>query len=140
MPNTLLILWPMGALAALTFVMLTGILITRLAAAKAGKVTPRDFAFGESERVPKQSRLISRNYSSLLELPVLFYVLCLMLFVTNTVNDLQLGLAWAYVAFRILHSLIHVTVNHVLLRLLAFASSVTVLGAMWVLFFVRLAG
>lgn len=139
MPNTLLILWPMGALAALTFVMLTGILITRIAAAKAGQVTPRDFAFGESERVPKQSRLISRNYLSLFELPVLFYVLCLMLFVTKTVSDGQLILAWAYVALRVLHSLIHVTINHILFRLLAFAGSVTVLLTMWVLFFVRLA-
>ncbi|MEZ5997380.1 MAG: hypothetical protein R3B98_01650 [Hyphomonas sp.] len=35
---------------------------------------------------------------NLLELPVLFYVLCLMIYVTGRLTELQLGLAWAYVA------------------------------------------
>lgn len=138
MPNTVLILWPMGALAALTFAMLLAMLITRIGAVRARQASPRDFALGDSERVPRHCRLINRNYSSLLELPVLFYVICVLLLVTRTVNDVQLGLAWAFVAFRILHSLIHVTINHILLRLLAFGASVTVLAVMWVLFFVRL--
>ncbi|MFT3996686.1 MAG: MAPEG family protein [Asticcacaulis sp.] len=139
MPNTVLILWPVGALAALTFAMLLAMLITRLRAVKAREVSPRDFALGETERVPRHCRLINRNYSSLLELPVLFYVVCGLMIEARAVSDVQLGLAWAFVGFRLLHSLIHVTINHVLWRLLAFGASVVVLAAMWVLFFVRVA-
>ncbi|MDC7684058.1 MAPEG family protein [Asticcacaulis sp. BYS171W] len=138
MPNSLLILWPVGALAALTFVMLAGILVTRIGAVRRREVSPRDFALGESKRVPARLTQISRNYASLLELPVLFYVICLLMIVTKTVSDVQLVLAWLFVAFRVVHTIIHVTINHILFRLFAFGSSVTVLVVMWVLFFVRL--
>lgn len=70
---------------------------------------------------------------NLLELPVLFYVVCLMLYVTAGVSPLAVSLAWAYVVLRILHSIIHLTYNRVLHRLAAFAISNAVLAAIWVL-------
>lgn len=138
MPNTVLILWPVGALAALTFFMLLAILVSRVQAGLSGKVSPRDFALGESERVPRHCRLINRNYSSLLELPVLFYVICILLVVAQAASHTQVILAWVYVGLRLVHSLIHTTINHVPMRLAAFAGSNIVLMAMWVLFFIRL--
>jgi hypothetical protein len=74
---------------------------------------------------------------NLLEAPLLFYVICLMDAVAGRVDGVVLTLAWAYVALRCLHSLIHLTYNHVIHRLVAFAASNGVLGAMWVWFFVR---
>ncbi len=70
---------PMGALALLTFVVLTLIPVRRFGAAFAGEVKPADFKLGESARVPAHVSLPNRNYMNLLELPMLFYVLCLML-------------------------------------------------------------
>lgn len=126
---------PMGALAALTFIVLTFVPLRRFRAAFAGKVKRDDFKFGESANVPGEVSIPNRNYMNLLELPLLFYVLCLMLFVSERVTDLQLYLAWAYVALRALHSLVHLTFNHVLVRLSFFALSNFVLIAMWLLFF-----
>ena len=91
-----------------------------------------DFGLGESERVPAWVRLSSRNLANLLELPVLFYLVCLALFLTDRASPLQLELAWTYVGLRALH--IYVTFNYVPLRLVAFAASLTVLSMMWMRF------
>jgi len=134
-----LIFQPMGVLALLTFIVLIQVPIRRFRAAFAGHVTAEDFALGESARVPGDVSLPNRNYMNLTELPVLFYVLCLMLYVSNSLNEVMLVLAWVYVGLRVLHSLIHVTYNHVFHRLTVFVLSNIVLGTMWVLFFVKFA-
>jgi hypothetical protein len=48
------------------------------------------------------------------------------------VDAAGLALAWAYVACRALHSLIHLTYNNVLHRLAAFAASNVVLLVIWI--------
>lgn len=127
---------PMGALAALTFVVLLQIPIRRFAAVRAGRVTVDDFKLGESANVPPATAIPNRNYMNLLELPVLFYVICLMFEQTGRGTSLALTLAWAYVALRAVHSAIHLTYNNVTHRLAAFAVSNFVLGTLWVVFFV----
>lgn len=132
------ILYPMFGLVALTFIVLLQIPISRFRAAFAGKVTVSDFRLGESAAVPEHVRLPNRNYMNLLELPILFYVGCLALYVTNRTDGGMLALAWVYVGLRALHSLIHLTYNHVIHRLLVFAFSNFVLAALWIRFFLLL--
>jgi hypothetical protein len=95
-------------------------------------VTADDFKFGESAAVPAAVSIPNRNYMNLLEAPVLFYVACLVLFVTAGASPLAVALAWAYVALRVVHSVIHLSYNHVMHRLTAFAFSNAVLVALWV--------
>jgi hypothetical protein len=75
---------------------------------------------------------------NLLELPMLFYVLCLSLYVTERADSTACTLAWCYVGLRIVHSIIHNTYNKVVHRLIAFALSNFVLAASWIRFFVML--
>lgn len=128
---------PMGALALLTFVVLSFIPSRRFRAVFARQVTADDFALGESAAVPAQVALANRNYMNLLELPLLFYVACLMFYVAGRVDETVLYVAWAYVALRTVHSAIHITYNRVIHRLVAFALSNFVLMAFWILFFIR---
>lgn len=58
----------------------------------------------------------SDNLKNLFEIPILFYALSLYLFVTQQVDALYLGTAWAFVVFRALHSVVHCTFNLVMLR------------------------
>ena len=60
---------------------------------------------------------------NLLELPMLFYVVCLILYVAAGAARAAVFVAWSYVALRVVHSLIHLTYNHVLHRLSAFTLS-----------------
>ena len=133
-----LLFYPMGALAALTFAVLLIMPFRRIRAAMAGEVTAEDFRYGESSRVPGEVSIPNRNYMNLLELPVLFYVVCLMHLAAGGVNTSSLMLAWIYVGLRALHSLVHLTYNNVMHRLAVFATSNVVLVALWVLFFTNL--
>ena len=74
------------------------------------------------------------NFSNLLETPVLFYAICIILFVTAEVTQFQLFLAWLYVALRAVHSLIHVTYNGVVHRWAVYVSSTICLFVMWGVF------
>jgi hypothetical protein len=135
MPHQLILL-PLGALALLTFLVLIFIPFRRFRAAFAGQVDPGDFRYGESPRVPGEVSIPNRNYMNLLELPVLFYAICVIDYIASpTVSALTLTLAWIYVGLRAIHSLIHLTYNNVMHRLAAFALSNFVLLAMWVAFF-----
>ena len=125
-PN--LILTPMGALAGLTFAVLLFVPAMRLGR----KPNVQDGADGD---IP--GALSNPNFADLLEMPVLFYVICLMLYVSNRVDELFLYLAWIYVGLRALHSLVHLTYDNMRHRMALFALSNLVVIVMWVFFFVR---
>jgi len=135
--NQDLIFAPMGAMALLTYGILLLVPIARFRAVFAGAVTADDFKLGESSAVPAAVSLPNRNYMNLLELPTLFFPVCLMFFVARRVEGPVLGVAWAFVAFRALHSLIHVTYNDVRHRLVAFTLGNVLLGSLWVMFFLK---
>ena len=72
----------------------------------------------------------AHNYNHLMEQPTLFYAVALSLALLGG-GDIWINvwLAWAYVAFRVLHSLIQATVNVVRWRFLTFlAASFCLLG------------
>lgn len=135
--NQAAIFLPMGALAFLTLSVLSIVPFRRFAAGRAGLIKAEDFKFGESARVPGQVSIPNRNVMNLLELPLLFYVACLMYYVAGKVDGLVLAVAWTYVALRAIHSVIHLTYNNVMHRLIPYAVSNLVLLAFWILFFVR---
>ncbi len=126
------ILYPMAALAALTFAVLLVIPYRRFKAGFGGRVTAEDFKYGESANVPPDVSIPNRNLMNLLEMPMLFYVACLALYVTRTVDGGSLALAWAFVALRTAHSLVHLTYNKVLHRLAVYAASNIVLAVIWI--------
>jgi hypothetical protein len=122
-PN--LILAPMGALAALTFFVLLAVPALRMT--RRGK---QDSADGD---IP--GGLANPNFADLLEMPVLFYTICLMLYVTHRVDQSFVMLAWVYVALRALHSAVHLSYDKLLHRMVLFALSNFTVFAMWVFFF-----
>ena len=132
------ILYPVFALAALTGLVLLLIPFTRVRAVLRGEIRSADFRLGESAAVPDAVRLPNRNYMNLLELPVLFYVVCLIFYVAAQPTPEAVWLAWAYVGLRALHSAVHLTYNHVLHRLGLFAASNVVLVMLWIMAATRL--
>lgn len=77
---------------------------------------------------------------NLLELPVLFYVVCLIIFVTGSTEAVKVYLAWAFVGFRALHTVVHLTINRVLLRLTLFSAAAFTLMILWSLAFWAIVG
>lgn len=132
MPS-LSIFHPMIALAAWTFLVLLLIPLQRARALAGRRIAIDDFKLGESAQVPAEVSVVNRNYMNLLELPVLFYVVCLALHVTQSVSAIAVTLAWCYVGARVVHSLVHLTYNRVWHRLAIFALSNGFLITLWVL-------
>lgn len=107
------LLGPVVALVAWTLLMLIW-----LAAARAplmrGKPIP-DGARG-SDMPPGKHNWPGHNYEHLLEQPTIFYAIVLALVAMGDRVELNLYLAWGYVALRIVHSLWQSTVNVVMVR------------------------
>jgi hypothetical protein len=81
---------------------------------------------------PPAVRLASRHVQNLFEVPPLFYVVVLFLYVTKNVTLLAVGLAWLYVLLRVVHSFVHLGTNHVPHRLVVFAIGNFVLAGLWI--------
>jgi hypothetical protein len=133
MPHPDTIFLPVAALALWTLVVLMLIPVVRIRAAGRGEVRIDDFRTGESGAVPEHVSLPNRNYMNLLELPLLFYVACIVLFTIGAVGPWAVAFAWSYVGLRMVHSCIHLTTNHVPTRGLAFGISNVALLGLWVL-------
>jgi len=123
------ILVPVFALAGWTGLILLLIAARRLTAG----LVAQGVQLGRNRpTVPAPVSLPNRNYMNLLELPVLFYVICVLAYVAQVAAPLALPLAWGYVGLRIVHSLIHISYNKVLHRFMAFALSNVVLVVLWI--------
>ncbi len=105
---------------------------TRIPAMQKAKIRPQEGAFaGEMKaRMPASARQIADNYNHLMEQPTIFYATCFALHLLEQTHPINIGLAWAYVALRVAHSLVQCTFNYVLLRFTIFALSTLALAAL----------
>ena len=124
------LLWAVVVLAFHTFAVAVRLLVARIGEMRRRRIHPQKVATskGLSEL---ECVAISDNFKNLFEMPVLFYVVCVLLMVTGHVTTFFVAAAWLYVALRIVHSWIHCTYNKVMHRFYAFFASVVVLAAMW---------
>ena len=117
------------ALAAWTMVMWVWMYATRLPAmARAGiDGTKLIGSTGRSLRDDlvaageTRASWVADNYNHLLEQPVVFYAVALVLAFTGTGGGLNTLIAWAYVGLRVAHSLVQVSGNIVKYRFVAFS-------------------
>jgi len=127
------ILAPIVALAAWTIVMMIWMYAVRFPAmarkgiSLKGRIGSKG---GDLDGVVEpQVQWKAHNHNHLMEQPTLFYAIALTLALMSFGGGINLWLAWAYVGFRILHSLIQATVNVVRWRFFAhLAASLCLLG------------
>ena len=128
------ILQPVVALAAWTMVMWFWLYGTRIPALSAAKVDPDDLVHDPTKDLdsilPPQVMWKAHNYNHLHEAPTVFYAVAIVLAIIGEGDGLNTQIAWAYVALRVIHSIIQSTINKVNLRFLVFALSSFVLMAL----------
>ena len=121
------ILQPVVVLAGWTMVMWAWMYATRLPAMGAAKVDPDKLASDPAttldDLLPAKVQWKAHNYNHLHEAPTVFYAVALVLAVIGQGGGLNAQIAWAYVALRIVHSLVQATVNKVMVRFMVFALS-----------------
>jgi len=122
---------PAVAMVALTIAVLFRMFFERRRQVRSEGILMREIASSSQMATRFGDTRAADNYRNLFELPVLFYVALGVAFATSQVSPLVLGLAWGYVAFRILHSYIHCTYNRVKHRFYAFLASNVLLWTLW---------
>lgn len=124
--NQSLIFIPVLAHMILVFTLFIKLGLAKSAAVKLGEVNRKDAALN-SKAWPDSVVKISNNIGNQFETPVLFYVLAIIFFLTNTLNSAVLVLMCFYTATRYLHSYFHITTNFVPNRFKAFLVGVLIL-------------
>jgi hypothetical protein len=129
------VLLPLFVEVILTFALLFWMAPLRAHAFSSGAVRPQDIALRE-QKWPQQAAKVANAFSNQFELPVLFYVLTILAYVTHHAGIVFLVLAWVFVVFRLLHAYVHVTSNIVRLRGSLYIVSALTLAVNWAVYMI----
>ena len=113
--NSSLIFLPVIAQIALTLYVFVALLGAKKKAVAAGEVDEERRALHE-DAWPDSVQKINNNIRNQFEVPVLFYVLCVVLWASNGVSALSLAVASLFVLSRGCHVYVHTGSNFVPLR------------------------
>jgi hypothetical protein len=134
-----LIFWPVLVMVLLTLLIYVRLIKVKIREMKAGRVDMarrglHEDAWGEAVLQ------INNNIRNQFELPVLFYVVCGVLWALEAVGILALVAAWLFVLSRIAHAWVHLTSNYIPNRRRFFTAGWWILASMALLAFWQLAG
>lgn len=119
------ILVPVVALVAWTLIMMLWMVVSRMGEFRRLGINFNNIPAGSrgvdlEGRADPRAQWKSHNYNHLMEQPTIFYAIALALAMMDFGGGLNYWLAWGYVGFRIIHSLLQSTVNVVKYRLTLF--------------------
>ena len=125
------LLAPIVALVAWTLVMYIWLYIARIGAMRRKGISAKGMRGTRvlDGIIPDEANWPAHNYAHLMEQPTIFYAIVIALILMGFDAAINVYLAWAYVALRVVHSLIQATVNIVLPRFIVFTlSSLCLIG------------
>ena len=123
------ILQPLIAMILVTLVVWTALYVRRIRFLVSHRIDAQKVSTPEkvSELIPEHVQYPANNFKNLFELPVLFYALCLYLYVTGSADTTYVIAAWAFVALRAVHSVIQCTTNIVMHRFVTYMAGAVAL-------------
>ncbi len=124
---------PAAALVVWSLIVLIWMAATRFGAFKVAgislsKVPPGGRGQNLEGVLPDPVNWPAHNYAHLMEQPTIFYPTIVMLALLGQGTALNVALAWAYVGFRIAHSLWQIKINTVAVRFPLFLVSTVILA------------
>jgi hypothetical protein len=132
-----MILLPLFVEVILTFALLFWLGPLRARDFRSGLVREEDIGLRQPNW-SKPALQVQYSFSNQFELPVLFYVLTILAYVTHHAGLLFVVLAWVFVIFRLFQAYVHVTSNKVMLRGAFFGVSALALAIMWIVFIIEI--
>ncbi len=123
---------PFIGMLSLTFVVWVLLYVRRIGYMKQHRIDPQDLTTPEKGKalLAESVNYPAHNLANLFELPVIFYALCLYLYVTGSVDGVYLAVAWAFFGLRVMHSIVHCTFNRVIVRFWLYAAAALALWFM----------
>ena len=107
-----LIFYPVLVMVLLTLLIYVRLIQVKIRAIKAGQVNRERQPLHE-DAWPDSVLQINNNIRNQFELPVLFYVLCFVLYAMEGVGVLALVASWVFVLSRVAHAWVHLTSNYI---------------------------
>ena len=136
MDNTL-ILYPILPVVFLNFFVVFHMRYVIEKAIKKREVRHRWFRVYKGS-APEDMLAARHHYKNFFEMPILFYLLCILLYIIDDVRDLDLWITWLFVVFKYIHSYIRITSNYVPNRAYAFYVCVLLLSSGWIYLAIRI--
>jgi hypothetical protein len=127
------VLLPLFVEVILTFALMLLMGALRGGDFRSGTVKSTDVALREPNW-PKRTAQAANSFSNQFELPVLFYVLTILEWVTRHAGYVFVILAWIFVICRVLQAYVHVTNNVYRLRSGFYSVGALVLMVMWAIY------
>ena len=124
------IFWPILAQVFLVYTLYGLLRLRRVKLRGDGKLTEEATGSGAGE--PPESQNVKRCIANQFEAPVLFYLCCVLLYITEADSLPAVVLAWVFVATRYAHAFVMVTSNRQSLRYPAFLVGFATMGLMWI--------
>ncbi|MBT2187681.1 MAPEG family protein [Sphingobium nicotianae] len=131
-PALALVLWSLIMLAWMFFVRLPALMKLNVSSDKARGGRGQDL----DRMLPREINWVGHNYAHLMEQPTLFYATVFALVLLGQTTPVTVGLAWAYVALRVVHSVWQAKVNTIPIRAGLFFAGSFVLLAMVIIGFI----
>jgi hypothetical protein len=125
------LLMPVIALVGVTALAWVLMFVYRNLSVMRGIVSMQYYRAYSGDAPPEWVERPARAFMNLLEVPVLFYVLCILMLQTQQWDKVQSQLAWWFVASRVLHACAYIVLNQVPLRLATYLMGCVTLAVMW---------
>jgi len=131
----MLLIQPMAFYVFYIFILMLANFLTRKKAIKTGTVKAGYFKNldAASFQPPEFIIRLGRHYDNQFQLPLLFFITCIVANQVHMMHPLIGILAWVYVATRIAHTFFHLGSNKIIPRMLSFGAGWICILAMWVL-------
>ena len=128
---------PMIAFTLLVLLLWMRLGFVRISGARRRAISPEYIRVGSGPEPPEYVVVIHRHFSNLFEVPVLFYIVCIALFVTRNAGGLAISLAWFFVLARLAHTALVLTTNRPTQRVIPYVLSSLAVFGLWLLLGLR---
>ena len=129
--DKILIIYPILAVVLMNFIVMFHMRYMISKAIKNRDIEYKYFKAYESS-APEYLLTSRHHYKNFFEIPILFYLLCLVLYMIDDVSAIDLWIAWLFVVFKGIHSYIRITSNYVPYRAYSFFVCVFLLFGGWI--------
>ena len=135
--DNILIIYPILPVVLMNFIVMFHMRYMIVKAIKKRDVKYKYFRAYEGS-APEYLLTSRHHYKNFFEIPILFYLLCLVLYMINDVSAIDLWIAWLFVLFKGIHSYIRITSNYVPYRAYSFNVCVFLLFGGWIILVIKI--
>ncbi|MES2823609.1 MAG: MAPEG family protein [Pseudomonadota bacterium] len=122
---------PLIVMLGLILLMFVAAFCVRMYSVIIGKVTLNHYKTFSEKTEPEYVTKTINNLNNQFQLPLLFVCACVLAIALKIETPGVIFNAWAFVICRVAHSIVHITVNIVLLRSVVFAVGFYFLASIW---------